>query len=89
MFSLVEKLFFKKKNPLQDLLSSLIAVNSTNKRNQILTSHMTFKLPYNQIYQMKPPVERLIWTIFSNQFGVHFKLPINHSESTFSILKLT
>ena len=48
------KIYFKK-NPLQELLSSLIAVISTNERNQILTDHVTFKLPYNQIYQMKTP----------------------------------
>ena len=36
-----------------NILSSLGAVISTNERNQILTDHVTFKLPYNQIYQMK------------------------------------
>ena len=29
------------------------AVISTNERAWILTGHMTFKLRYNQIYQMK------------------------------------
>ena len=47
------KILFVKKNPLQDLLSSLNAVISTNERNWMLTGHVTFKLCYNQIYQMK------------------------------------
>ena len=46
--SLVEILFVKK-NPLQDLLSSLDAVISTNERHWIITGHVTFKLCYNQI----------------------------------------
>ena len=46
---------FVKKNPLQDFLSSLNAVISTNGKNLILTGHVTFKLPCNQIYQMKTP----------------------------------
>ena len=46
---------FVKRNPLQDLLSSLNGVISTNERNWLLTDHVTFKLPYNQIYQMKTP----------------------------------
>ena len=52
MLSLVENLFVKK-NPLQDLLSSLNAVISTNERNLILAGHVIFKLRYNQIYQLK------------------------------------
>ena len=47
----MENLFVK--NPLQDLLSSLNAVISTNKRNWILTGHVNFKLRYDQIYQLK------------------------------------
>ena len=45
--------FICKKNPLQDLFSSMKAVISTNQRAWILTGHVTFKLRYNQIYQMK------------------------------------
>ena len=52
MLSLVENLFVKK-HPLQDLLSSLNFVISTNERNGILTDHVIFKLLYNEIYQMK------------------------------------
>ena len=53
---MVENLFVKK-NPLQDLLSSLNAVISTNERNWILTGHVIFKLRYNQIYQLKTTEE--------------------------------
>ena len=45
--------FICKKNPLQDLLSSLNYVISTNERNRILTDHVIFELRYNEIYQMK------------------------------------
>ena len=45
--------FICKKNPLQDLLSSLKSVISTNERNGILTDHVIFKLRYYEIYQMK------------------------------------
>ena len=39
-------------NPLQDLLSSMNTVISTNERAWILTGHVTFDLRYNQIYQI-------------------------------------
>ena len=52
MPSLVKTLFVKK-NPLQDLLSSLKFVILTNARNEILADHVIFKLRYNEIYQMK------------------------------------
>ena len=51
----MENLFFKK-NPLQDLLSSLSAVISANERRWIVTGHVTFKLCYKQIYQMKTTI---------------------------------
>ena len=47
------KSIFTKKNPLQDFLSSLNAVISTNESNWILTGHVIFELSYNQIYQLK------------------------------------
>ena len=56
MLLLVENLFVKE-NPLQDLLSSMDAVISTNERAWILTGHVTFKLRYSQIYQMKTTVK--------------------------------
>ena len=43
MLSLVENLFFQK-NPLQDLLSSLNAVISTNESTQFITGHMVYNL---------------------------------------------
>ena len=54
--SLVENLFVTK-NPLQDLLSCLNSVISTNERNGILTDHVIFKLRYNEIYQMKTTMD--------------------------------
>ena len=42
--SLVENLF--KKNPLQDLLSSLNAVISTNEGTEIITGHVIYKPAY-------------------------------------------
>ena len=38
-------LFFKK-NPLQDLLSSLNTVISTNEKIEFITDHMTYNLAY-------------------------------------------
>ena len=43
--ALVENLFFQK-NPLQDLLSSLNAVISTNESTQLIISHMVYNLAY-------------------------------------------
>ena len=60
MLSLVENLFVKK-NPLQDLPSSLNSVISTNERNGILTDHVIFKLRYNEIYQKKTTQTKLVW----------------------------
>ena len=40
----MENLF--KKNPLQDLLSSVNAVISTNERIEFITDHMTYNLAY-------------------------------------------
>ena len=53
------EILFVKKNPLQDLLSSLNAVISTNERNWILTGYVIFKLHYNQIYQLKTTNQRV------------------------------
>ena len=39
------------------MLSCLNAVISTNERNWILTGHVTFKLRYNQIYQLKTTLD--------------------------------
>ena len=45
VLSLVENLFFKK-NPLQDLLSSVNAVISTNEKIEFITGHMTYNPAY-------------------------------------------
>ena len=45
VLSLVENLFFQK-NPLQDLLSSLNAVISTNESTRFITGHMVYNLAY-------------------------------------------
>ena len=45
MLSLEENLFLKK-NPLQDLLSSLNVVISTNEKNEFITDHMTYNPAY-------------------------------------------
>ena len=37
---------FVKKNPLQDFLSSLNAVISTNESTQIITGHVIYNLPF-------------------------------------------
>ena len=50
------EILFVKKKPLQDLLSSLIAVILTNERNWIYAGHVIFKLRYNQIYQLKTTI---------------------------------
>jgi len=41
----VEVLFLQK-NPLQDLLSNLNAVISTNESTQFITGHVIYNLPY-------------------------------------------
>ena len=47
----MENLF--KKNPLQDLLSSLNAVISTNERIEFITGHVIFIGAYNEIFLLK------------------------------------
>ena len=39
-------IIFQKKNPLQDLLSSVNAVISTNERIEFITGHMTYNPAY-------------------------------------------
>ena len=47
----MENLF--KKNPLQDLLSSLNAVISTNESTQIITGHVVYGPAYTYKFQLK------------------------------------
>ena len=49
---MVENLFLEK-NPLQDLLSSLNAVISTNERIEFITGHVIFNGAHNEIFQLK------------------------------------
>ena len=60
-----------KKNPLQDLLSSLTAVISTNERIQFITGHAIFNGAYNEIFQLKttkiPAMDILIPTAIANR----------------------
>ena len=58
MLSLVENLF--KKNPLQDLLSSLNAVISTNESTQIITGHVIYNPAYTYKFQLKTTLEALM-----------------------------
>ena len=51
MLSSVENLF--KKNPLQDLLSSLNVVISTNESTRFLTAHVIDKPAYTYKFQLK------------------------------------
>ena len=48
---MVENLF--KKNPLQDLLSSLNAVISTNESTQIITGHVIYNPAFTYKFQLK------------------------------------
>ena len=45
------------KNPLQDLLSSLNAVISTNESTESITGHVIYNLAYTYKFQMKTPIE--------------------------------
>ena len=45
--------FICKKNPLQDLLSSLNAVISTNDSTRIITGHVIYNLAYTCKFQLK------------------------------------
>ena len=55
MFTLVENLF-EKKNPLQDFLSSLNAVISTNESTEFITGHVIFNPAYTYKFQLKTPI---------------------------------
>ena len=50
---LMWKIYFLKKNPLQDFLSSLNAVISTNERTRIITGHVIYNLAYTYKFQLK------------------------------------
>ena len=50
----MENLF--KKNPLQDLLSSLNAVISTNEMTQFITGHMIYNPAYTYKFQLRTTI---------------------------------
>ena len=47
---------FKQKYPLQDLLSSLNAVISTNKSTRIITGHVIYNPAYTYKFQLKTTI---------------------------------
>ena len=58
--------FILKKNALQDLLSSLNAVISTNERIEFITGHVIFNKAYNEILQLKTTMDLSIKILISN-----------------------
>ena len=56
--SLEENLFLQK-NPLQDLLSSLITLISTNESTQFITGHVIYNLPYTYKFQLKTTNDKI------------------------------
>ena len=65
MLSLVENLF--KKNPLQDLLSSLNAVISIYESTRIISGHVIYNQAYTYKFQLKTTLVYL-----NPKFEVHF-----------------
>ena len=55
------KIYFFKKNPLQDLLSSLNAEISTNESTGFITGHMVYNLAYTQILQTTTTIQRNLY----------------------------
>ena len=56
-------------NPLQDLLSILNAVISTNERTDFITGHVIFMHRYNQNYQLK--TTHVFWFLLFTKLLVH------------------
>ena len=52
------EILFVKKNPLQDLLSSLNAVISTNESTRFITDHVIYNLAYTYKFQLKTTIEK-------------------------------
>ena len=59
----MENLFLQK-NPLQDLLSSMNAVISTNESTQFIAGHVIYNLAYTYKFQMKT---NLVFVIRKNE----------------------
>ena len=62
LIALVENLF--KKNSLQDLLSSLNPVISTNESTRIITGHVIDNPAYTYKLQLKTSIKGEIWKLF-------------------------
>ena len=54
------KFILRKKNPLQDLFSSLNAVISTNESTRFVTSHVIFNLAYTYKFQL---ITTIVWLL--------------------------
>jgi hypothetical protein len=71
------KFIFRKKNPLQDLLSSLNAVISTNESTVIITGHVIYNLAYTYKFQLKttkisaPQLKTFTWHVQFHFGGFH------------------
>ena len=51
------------KNPLQDLLSSLNAVISTNERTEFITGHVIYNPAYTYKFQLKTTQVSLLFSL--------------------------
>ena len=70
MLSLVENLFLQK-NPLQNWLSSLNAVISTNESTEFITGHVIYNLAYTYKFQVKTTMIYFS-AVFSIWKGINF-----------------
>ena len=64
---MAENLF--RKNPLQDLLSSLNAVISTNESTRIITGHVIYNPAYTYKFQLKTIIKNWLW---NSDFSMYF-----------------
>ena len=61
---------YLKKNPLQDLVSSLNAVISTNESTRIITGHVIYNPAYTYKFQLKTT-----YTVFSLKHEIDLPAP--------------
>ena len=59
---------YLKKNPLQDLLSSLNAVISTNESTRIITGHVIYNPAYTYKFQLKTIIKNWLWNSDSSMY---------------------
>ena len=72
MLSLVENLFLQK-YPLQDFLSSLNAVISTNESTEFVTGHVIYNPAYTYKFQLKTTLNTALWPDLVNKRLREFK----------------